>query len=181
MKKYCIVEDGVIQNIIVVDDSFRISDNMKIAFDWSMIGDLYDTLAFDERKKAKHLELSEKCQEVITSGIDVINENGNNEHFSLTQNDQINLSYAFDAVNSGMNSFLYHADGELCRQFSANEIKNISKAATQHKLYNTTYCNHLFIVVERAKNRKELSEIYYGMDLPEDLQKNMDELLNNEK
>ena len=64
-------------------------------------------------------------------------------HISLTAEDQINLSTALAAVE------------------------------TAHKLYQTTYYNHLATWVRRCETVDELEAVTYGAALPEDLAANM--------
>ena len=79
-----------------------------------------------------------------------------------------------------MKEYPYHADGELCELYSANNIKLISNAFVQHKLYHLTYCNHLMSWIKRCNKMKELKSIYYGIELPDDLKENMKKILKVE-
>ena len=121
----------------------------------------------------KLAELSASCNAAITDGMDVETTQGT-EHFSLQETDQINLTTALSAVQSGAAGYPYHADGQLCRLFTAAEIQDIAAASVRHKLYHTTRCNHLLTWARRAETKEELSGITYAADgLPEDLAANM--------
>ena len=121
----------------------------------------------------KLAELSASCNADITDGMDVETTQGT-EHFSLQETDQINLTTALSAVQSGAVGYPYHADGQLCRLFTAAEIQAIAAASVRHKLYHTTLCNHLLTWARRAATKEELSGITYSADgLPEDLAANM--------
>ena len=121
----------------------------------------------------KLAELSASCNAAITAGMDVEATQGT-EHFSLQETDQINLTTALSAVQSGASGYPYHADGQLCRLFTAAEIQAIAAASVKHKLYHTTLCNHLLTWARRAETREELAGITYSADgLPEDLAANM--------
>ena len=127
----------------------------------------------DEIRADKLEELSSSCNAAITAGMDVETTQGT-EHFALEETDQINLTTALSAVQSGAAGYPYHADGQLCRMFAAAEIQAIAAASVKHKLYHTTLCNHLLIWARRAETREELSGITYSADgLPEDLAANM--------
>ena len=126
-------------------------------------------------RAAKHAEISAASEAAIMAGMDVETTQGT-EHFSLQQTDQINLKTATDDVASGAAFYPYHADGELCRIFTAAEITAIGQASKAHKLYHTTYCNHLFDWIRRA-DAAELAGITYGAELPEDLAAHMQEIL----
>lgn len=126
-------------------------------------------------------EISKSCYSTIIAGCDVTLSDGTTEHFALEETDQINLTNAFNAISNGATSYPYHADGELCRMYSAEDLTAISEAATAHKLYHTTYCNHLLAWIKRAETAEELESITYGAELPEDLAANMQEIMTNAK
>lgn len=132
---------------------------------------------FIETQESKISELSQSCNQIITSGIDVETTQGI-EHFSLEETDQINLTNAILAVNHGAMTYPYHADGQLCRMFTAEELQNIAQTAIEFKVYHTTLCNHLLTWVRRATSIEELEQITYSADnLPEDLALSMQQLL----
>lgn len=130
-----------------------------------------------EAKANKEAEISSSCNAAIVAGMDVNTTQGT-EHFSLEETDQINLTTAYNAVLSGASQYPYHADGQLCRMFTAEEITAISNASIAHKLYHTTLCNHLLTWVRRAETELEVESITYTAEgLPEDLAANMVQVL----
>jgi len=134
----------------------------------------FDEPVFDieELKKQKLNEISKACEDIITQGIDL-----DNEHFSLTQNDQINIGTLYNAAQQGAENLLYHADGELCRYFTSSEIVALFGKVAQHKMYHTTYCNHINAWIRRAETAEEINAIQYGDELPADLQEHFNEIL----
>ena len=134
-----------------------------------------DPVSLEDKRAAKTAAMSAACNAAITAGMDVETTQGT-EHFSLQETDQINLTAAVTAVQQGAAGYPYHADGELCRMFTAAEIGAVGQASIAHKLYHTTYCNHLFAWIRRA-TAAELSGITYGAELPEDLAASMQALL----
>lgn len=134
-----------------------------------------DPVPLEDKRAAKTAEMSAACNAAITAGMDVTTTQGT-EHFSLQETDQINLTAAVTAVQQGAAGYPYHADGELCRMFTAAEIGAVGQASIAHKLYHTTYCNHLFAWIRRA-DAAELAGITYGAELPEDLAASMQALL----
>lgn len=134
-----------------------------------------DPVPLEDKRAAKTAEMSAACNAAITAGMDVTTTQGA-EHFSLQETDQINLTAAVTAVQQGAAGYPYHADGELCRMFTAAEIGAVGEASIAHKLYHTTYCNHLFAWIRRA-SAAELAGITYGAELPEDLAASMQALL----
>lgn len=132
----------------------------------------------DTAREAKISEMSAACNAAIVAGMDVETTQGT-EHFSLEETDQINLTTAYNAILAGAAAYPYHADGQLCRMFSAEEIQAISTASISHKLYHTTLCNHLMSWARRAETAEELAGITYAADnLPEDLAANMAAVLS---
>ena len=133
-----------------------------------------------EIKSDKETELSAACNAAITAGMDVETSQGT-EHFALQETDQINLTTALSAVQAGAAGYPYHADGALCRMFTAAEIQAIAAASIQHKLYHTTLCNHLLTWVRRTETVEELEGITYTAEgLPEDLAANMAQVLGTD-
>lgn len=131
----------------------------------------------EELRAGKETEISDACNTAIVAGMDVETSRGT-EHFALQETDQINLTTALSAVETGAAGYPYHADGQLCRMFTREEIEAIAKASIQHKLYHTTLCNHLLTWARRAETAEELDGITYSADnLPEDLATNMVQVL----
>jgi hypothetical protein len=124
----------------------------------------------------KLVELKRSCDLAIENGVDV-ETTQELEHFALTPEDQINLQNLSFQLAAGAGAVLYHADGQLCRPFTAAEIGTVTEAAVRHVPYHTTYFNHLKAWVVRTKAEDALQEIYYGADLPEDLAQHMGALL----
>lgn len=136
-----------------------------------------DDRPLDVIRADKLAELSSSCNAAITAGMDVETTQGT-EHFSLQETDQINLTTALSAIQNGSTGYPYHADGQLCRLFSAKEIQDIAEASIKHKLYHTTLCNHLMTWVRRIEDKKELANVKYSIEnLPQDLKQNMIDIL----
>ena len=134
-----------------------------------------DPVSLEDKRAAKHAEISAASEAAIYAGMDVETTQGT-EHFSLTEKDQINLTTAKNAVDKGAAAYPYHADDARCRIFTAEEINAISQASIAHIIYHTTYCNHLFEWIRRA-DAAELAGITYGAQLPDDLAAHMQEIL----
>lgn len=122
-------------------------------------------------------ELSAACNAAITAGCDVELSDGSAGHISLTAEDQINLTNACASVEAGAGAYPYHLDGELCALYPAADIMAMARAATAHKLYHTTYYNHLAAWVRRCETAEEVQAVTYGTALPEDLAANMAAIL----
>ena len=125
----------------------------------------------------KLAQLSAACNAAIVAGCGVELPDGSAGHISLTAEDQINLTNAHAAVAAGAQAYPYHLDGGLCALYPAGAIQAIAQAATAHKLYHTTYYNHLAAWVRRYESAEEVSAITYGAALPEDLAEHMAAIL----
>ena len=134
-----------------------------------------DPVSLEDKRAAKHAEISAASEATIYAGMDVETTQGT-EHFSLTEKDQINLTTAKNEIDKGAPIYLYHTDDTLCRIFTADEINAIAQASVAHIIYHTTYCNHLFEWIRRA-DAAELKGITYGAELPDDLAAHMQEIL----
>lgn len=130
-------------------------------------------------KEAKLSELSATCNAAIVAGCDVTLSDGSAGHISLTNEDQINLTNAAATVAAGAEEYPYHLDGQLCAMYSAADIQIMGQAATAHKLYHTTYYNHLAAWVRRCETAEAVAVITYGAELPEDLSANMAAILGS--
>ena len=127
-------------------------------------------------RAAKLSELSAACNAAITAGCDV-NLTSGTGHISLTAEDQINLTNAAAAVEGGAEAYPYHLDGQLCALYPAADILTMARTATAHKLYHTTYYNHLAAWARRCETVEEAQAITYGVPLPDDLAANMAAIL----
>lgn len=127
-----------------------------------------DIITVDYVKSVKIAEMSNTCNKVITNGFDVVLSDGNSYHFSLTIQDQLNLITLSSMVANGEEQIPYHADGELCRFYSAEDINIIIITATQFKTYQISYFNALKAYIESLDDMNEISAITYGIEIPEE-------------
>ncbi len=121
----------------------------------------------EQVRAAKLQEIGLACTAAIYAGIEV-----EDAHYSLTEHDQTELMAQNAAIAAGAQAVPYHADGQLCRMYPAEEFAALAQAATAHVFYHRTYCNHLNAWVRQAE-LPELAGIAYGAELPEDLAEHM--------
>lgn len=119
-------------------------------------------------KSRKIIEMSATCSSVITNGFDVVLSDGESHHFSLTTQDQLNLITLTTMVASGETNIPYHADGELCKFYSPDDIIKISTGATNFKTYQVSYFNSLKAYIESMNDIESISAITYGIQIPEE-------------
>lgn len=121
-------------------------------------------------KSRKIAEMSAACNSVITNGFDVKLSDENTYHFSLTTQDQLNLITLSAMVSSGETAIPYHADGELCKFYSAEDITTIVSTATAFKTFQVSYYNALRAYVESMTDITSIGTVTYGIAIPEEYQ-----------
>lgn len=132
---------------------------------WTLADD-YD---LEQIRTLKKNEISDACEQTIYNGIDVEMSTGT-QHFSLTEKDQINIFGLQATIESGETQIEYHSDGNPCIYYSVEDIQKLIAAAMGFVKYNTTYCNSLNVWISKETNAQTISEMYYGMDVPEEHQ-----------
>lgn len=110
------------------------------------------------------------CNAEIVGGVDVTLSDGQTYHFSLNLEDQLNLLSLQGMISNGAEAVPYHADGEECRYYSANDFTVIAAAATNWKLYQESYFNSLRAYIQSMETMPELLAVEYGMEVPAEYQ-----------
>ena len=114
-------------------------------------------------KSMKIKELSLACNQAIVSGFD-----WNNHHYSMSIEDQLELQHlAFQAEKDRNSMYQYHADNSPYVEMSANEILELYDAYQLHKNQHRIYFNKLKSYVNGLTTIKEISDVYYGIVIPE--------------
>lgn len=121
-------------------------------------------------KSSKIKEMSIACRKAITDGFDITLSDNISHHFSLTVQDQLNLLTISSEILSGETEIVYHADGEVCKYYSVEDATAIVNVATKHKTYHTTYYNSLKVYINSLDNITDISNIEYGVEIPEEYQ-----------
>lgn len=122
------------------------------------------TVEFIARKMVE--AMSKACNKAIEDGFNVTLSDGESHHFAMTTQDQLNLVSLTSMLANGEASIPYHADGELCKFFSAADIALIISKATEHKTHHITYFNSLKNYINSLENIEDISQIVYGVDIP---------------
>lgn len=127
-----------------------------------------DIASIEFIRASKITEMSNTCHKIIEAGIDLELRN-EMRHFSLTTQDQLNLM-SLNAMTATQELIPYHADGEACIFYTAEEIQQIVAAATAYKIYHTTYYNALKNYINALETIEDIAAITYGIDIPEEYQ-----------
>lgn len=126
--------------------------------------DLDETIEYVRSGKIK--EMSVDCHKAIEQGFD-LDIRGETYHFSLTTQDQLNLM-SLSAMAQTSDLIPYHADGETCMFYTAEEINQIISAMNTHKIYHTTYYNALKDYINSLETIEEIVSITYGTPIPDE-------------
>ena len=129
--------------------------------------DPIEEITVDFVRSAKVNEMSISCGKMIENGFDLQLLDGENCHFSLTTQDQLNFITLSVMIASGKDKIPYHADGKLCRYFSAADMQRILDKATEHKAFHTTYFNSLKKYINSLDDIETIKSIEYGVEVPE--------------
>lgn len=122
------------------------------------------TLEFVKRMKIS--EMRKICNATITGGCDISLSNGNDYHFSMSIEDQINLLNIRSLINLSDDKIIYHADGERCEYFSREDMMMILDKTHRFKTYHTTYFNGLKAYINSLTDITTIAKIEYGVELP---------------
>ena len=109
-----------------------------------------------ELKSKKKQELSVACEATIFAGIDV-----GEYHYSLETSDQANI-LAWTPLAQAGQSVPYHADGQSCRIFTAEEFMEVSTAAVFFIATQRTYFNLLNQYLTTLTDVDSINSIVYG-------------------
>lgn len=127
--------------------------------------DLSDyVLTLEEVKDSKIMNLSSICNRNIINGID-IEIDGNIEHFSYKDEDQMNIKELFDIVCQTNVPVYYHANGSSCKEYSPEQIIAIYATASTNKNHHTTYYNQLKMYIKSLQTKEEVESVFYGQEL----------------
>lgn len=148
-------------------NGFQLSNNNSVYIE-SEQKTYHPTL--DELKQQKTLEVKSACKEIIYAGVDVEIESGEVEHFSLKEEDQINLFAKQAQISWGITELEYHQDGYPCRYYTLEEMTKIIESSIKFVSYHTTYCNSLYTWINSVTSAEDLSNIYYGVEIPDQYQ-----------
>ena len=130
-------------------------------------GNVYEPYmpTLEEVKNFKIDTFSNICNNAITSGIDIEWSKDFIEHFSYTEEDQVNLKEIFDLAVQTNVPMYYHADGESCKLYTVDQIITIYTAVTTNKMHHTTYFNQLRMYIESLETKEEVEAVEYGYPL----------------
>lgn len=156
-----VVENGIITNIIVSDEpdninTFPVPNGLWIG---DKITPQYESI--EATKTAKLAEISKSCEDYIYAGTDVTLPDNTIKHFTYTLADQSNISEMFTAIMAGATEYPYHADGEICKIYTKEQIVAIYGTLSLFKTEATTYHNSLKAQINAMTDADAISAIKF--------------------
>lgn len=188
--RFLVDENDVIYNYVkrgnvngeieVLDDTipedFELNKYKYITGVGFLINENYNEDKIKSLRTKKLTEISNKCTELLKKGIDF-----DGHHYSATLEDQVNVEALKNVIQAGAKSVMYHADGELCREFTAQEFLSLYKEIFIYKNTQLTYRNILGYYILQLTTEDDINSVEYGQELTgeylklynESLEKNM--------
>lgn len=123
--------------------------------------------------------LSNSCNEKITNGAEITLTDESKKTFSYSIEDQANVSEMFNAIVMGATSYPYHANGEGCKMYSAEDIVKIYSTLTTLKTSQVTYYNQLREYAKTLEFVPDIQSIVYGQELTGSYLETYNELMQN--
>ena len=115
----------------------------------------------DSVKAKKISEIKQSCEDYIYAGTNVTLPDGTTEHFTYSLADQSNISEMFTAILAGATEFPYHADGEICKIYTKEQIVAIYGTLSLFKTEATTYHNSLKAQINAMTDIDAISTIKF--------------------
>lgn len=115
----------------------------------------------DSVKAEKIAEIKKDCEDYIYAGTDVTYADGAKEHFTYNLADQSNISEMFTAVMAGATEYPYHADGEICKIYTKEQIVTIYGTLSLFKTEATTYHNSLKAQINAMTDADAISGVKF--------------------
>lgn len=139
----------------------------------------FDSLSLSETKNVIKNQINVDCQNTIYSGIDLQLTSGEYEHFSLTQNDQANISSLASLIlrDPTITALPYHGDGKLCSLYDSKSILNLYMQMQIKVTSETTHCNLIKSYIDNLTEKEMVLDVTYETPLTDELQEIYDNIM----
>lgn len=130
-------------------------------------------------------QVSKSAQEDVYAGDTITLSTGVSGKFSYKIEDQLNLTsslYIIDkllAMSEDISQIQlpYHSSGQSCQFYSPVDIVTIYFTLFMRSIKIQTYANAINVLIRQATTKEEISECTYGMELPEAIQENVNNIV----
>ena len=126
----------------------------------------------EQLQETKVTEMNNAQQSAIQQGLDITLSSGTVEHFTLTDHDQTSLMGLQTLVAQGVENIPWHTSDqtEHCKYYSNADMAIITSKALQFVTFHVTYFRDLRIYVRALEDKEAVSNVFYGMSIPEEYQ-----------
>ena len=126
----------------------------------------------EQLQETKVTEMNNAQQSAIQQGLDITLSDGTVEHFTLTDHDQTSLMGLQTLVAQGVENIPWHTSDqtEHCKYYSNADMAIITSKALQFVTFHVTYFRDLRIYVRALEDKEAVSNVFYGMSIPEEYQ-----------
>lgn len=165
------VENGIEVECFPEDFSYNFEYGKYLYIDGEIIiNPDYNLIVLSNYTTNKINQMDNACKQTIYKGLDITLEDGTIEHFTLDEQDQLNLSGIGLKLLMGAETVAWHEDDETvpCRFYSAADATKIISTLTAWKEYHITYFRDLRIYINSLTTVEEIELIEYGFVLPEE-------------
>ena len=158
-----IPDDMVCENFPFGEVAAEEIDGVMTVTSWTpgIIPGQTDAEILNTTKTAKLTEISKSCEDYIYAGTNVTFSDSTTEHFTYTLADQSNISEMFTAIMAGATEYPYHADGEICKIYTKEQIITIYGTLSLFKTEATTYHNSLKAQINAMTDIDAISAIKF--------------------
>ncbi len=123
-----------------------------------------ETIEFVKEKKVSAMAAA--CESAIVAGFSCADQEGKEHHYSLAVTDQIMIAQLGLKAQTGSGPLPWHADGELCRFYTPEEMTAINTQMEALISYHQTYFNSLKQYILSLDKVADISAVEYGMEIP---------------
>lgn len=144
----------------------------KVDKEITFVAQLQYVPTLEEVQNEKVAEMNNAQQMTIQQGLDITLSDGSVEHFTLTDHDQTSLMGLQTLVAQGVESIPWHTSdqAEHCKYYSNEDMGIITTKALQFVTFHVTYFRDLRICIRALARKEDVSNIFYGMNIPEEYQ-----------
>ena len=160
------------ENYEFIDWSPEIPKSGLVDSDMTFAAQMQYVPTLEELKSQKVTEMNDAQQTTIQNGLDITLSSGAVEHFTLTDHDQTSLMGLQTLVAQGVENIPWHTSDqtEHCKYYSNADMEIITSKALQFVTFHVTYFRDLRIYVRALEDKEAVSNVFYGMSIPEKYQ-----------
>lgn len=144
-----------------------------------------EEMSVDEYRDYILSQISESAQEDIYAGDVITLSDGTNGKFTYKMEDQANLTSSIAIIDKLMAlqedasqiQLPYHSSGQSCQFYSPIDIITIYFTLFMRSVKIQTYTNAINVLIKQAVTKEEITKFTYGMELPEEVQENVNNIV----